>query len=108
MLVEDSLACLCALLSASVRQNLQLCVQVTSKYHEQLGTQPLVELFASFKSYEGLFYFLGSIVNFSQDPDVHLKYIQAACKTGQIKVVERICRKDNCYHPEQVKNFLKF
>lgn len=55
----------------------------------------------------GLFYFLGSIVNFSQDPDVHLKYIQAACKTGQIKVVERICRKDNCYHPEQVKNFLK-
>uniref|UniRef100_A0A3Q2HY86 Clathrin heavy chain like 1 n=1 Tax=Equus caballus TaxID=9796 RepID=A0A3Q2HY86_HORSE len=107
LLVEDSLACLCALLSASVRQNLQLCVQVTSKYHEQLGTQPLVELFASFKSYEGLFYFLGSIVNFSQDPDVHLKYIQAACKTGQIKVVERICRKDNCYHPEQVKNFLK-
>lgn len=53
LLVEDSLACLCALLSASVRQNLQLCVQVTSKYHEQLGTQPLVELFASFKSYEG-------------------------------------------------------
>ncbi|CAF87487.1 unnamed protein product, partial [Tetraodon nigroviridis] len=31
----------------------------------------------------GLFYFLGSIVNFSQDPEVHFKYIQAACKTGQ-------------------------
>lgn len=55
----------------------------------------------------GLFYFLGSIVNFSQDPDVHLKYIQAACKTGQIKEVERICRESNCYNPEQVKNFLK-
>lgn len=24
----------------------------------------------------GLFYFLGSIVNFSQDPEVHFKYIQ--------------------------------
>lgn len=24
----------------------------------------------------GLFYFLGSIVNFSQEPDVHFKYIQ--------------------------------
>ncbi|NWX87055.1 CLH1 protein, partial [Nothoprocta pentlandii] len=105
--VEDSVECLRAMLSANIRQNLQLCVQVASKYHEQLGTQALVELFESFKSYEGLFYFLGSIVNFSQDPDVHFKYIQAACKTGQIKEVERICRESNCYNPERVKNFLK-
>ncbi|XP_012589734.1 PREDICTED: clathrin heavy chain 2 [Condylura cristata] len=105
--VEDSLACLHTLLSASVRQNLQLVVQVASRYHEQLGTQSLVELFEAYKSNEGLFYFLGSIVNFSQDPDVHLKYIEAACKIGQIKEVERICRESNCYNPEQVKNFLK-
>ncbi len=58
-------------------------------------------------SRSGLFYFLGSIVNFSQDPDVHFKYIQAACKTGQIKEVERICRESNCYNAERVKNFLK-
>ena len=58
-------------------------------------------------SFQGLFYFLGSIVNFSQEPDVHFKYIQAACKTGQIKEVERICRESNCYDPERVKNFLK-
>ncbi|ETE68739.1 Clathrin heavy chain 1, partial [Ophiophagus hannah] len=89
------------------RANLQICVQVASKYHEQLSTQSLIELFESFKSFEGLFYFLGSIVNFSQDPDVHFKYIQAACKTGQIKEVERICRESNCYDPERVKNFLK-
>ncbi|XP_058137793.1 clathrin heavy chain 2 isoform X4 [Dasypus novemcinctus] len=105
--VEDSVECLRAMLSANIRQNLQLCVQVASKYHEQLGTQPLVELFESFKSYEGLFYFLGSIVNFSQDPEVHFRYIQAACKTGQIKEVERICRESNCYSPEHVKNFLQ-
>ena len=55
----------------------------------------------------GLFYFLGSIVNFSQESDVHFKYIQAACKTGQLKEVERICRESNCYDPERVKNFLK-
>jgi len=54
-----------------------------------------------------LFYFLGSIVNFSQDSEVHFKYIQAACKTGQIKEVERICRESNCYNAERVKNFLK-
>lgn len=105
--VEDSLECLKAMLTANIRQNLQICVQVASKYHEQLTTAALIELFESFKSYEGLFYFLGSIVNFSQDADVHFKYIQAACKTGQIKEVERICRESNCYNAERVKNFLK-
>jgi len=46
-------------------------------------------------------------VNFSQDAEVHFKYIQAACKTGQMKEVERICRESSCYNPERVKNFLK-
>ncbi|XP_037292516.1 clathrin heavy chain [Manduca sexta] len=105
--VEDSLECLKAMLQANIRQNLQICVQIATKYHEQLTTKSLIELFESFKTYEGLFYFLGSIVNFSQDPEVHFKYIQAACKTGQIKEVERICRESNCYNAERVKNFLK-
>jgi len=82
-------------------------------------------MFESFKSFEGLYYYLGSIVNFSQEPDVHFKYIQvrehwfrtvriftlflvqAACKTGQMKEVERICRESSVYDPEAVKNFLK-
>lgn len=105
--VEDSLECLKAMLTANIRQNLQICVQIATKYHEQLTTKALIDLFESFKSYEGLFYFLGSIVNFSQDQEVHFKYIQAACKTGQIKEVERICRESNCYNAERVKNFLK-
>ncbi|XP_030747557.1 clathrin heavy chain [Sitophilus oryzae] len=105
--VEDSLECLKAMLTANIRQNLQICVQIATKYHEQLTTKALIDLFENFKSYEGLFYFLGSIVNFSQDQEVHFKYIQAACKTGQIKEVERICRESNCYNPERVKNFLK-
>ncbi|KAH9594789.1 hypothetical protein MS3_00000493, partial [Schistosoma haematobium] len=99
--------CLRAMLQANIRQNLHVCVQIATKYHEQLGTNALIEIFESFKSFEGLFYFLGSIVNFSQEPEVHFKYIQAACKTGQVKEVERICRESNCYEPERVKNFLK-
>jgi clathrin heavy chain len=67
----------------------------------------LIAVLNAFARPTGLFYFLGSIVNFSQDPEVHFKYIQAACKTGQIKEVERICRESNCYDPERVKNFLK-
>ncbi|VDK49477.1 unnamed protein product [Anisakis simplex] len=105
--VEDSLECLKAMLQTNMRQNLQIVVQIATKYHEQLTTNALIDLFESFKSYEGLFYFLGSIVNFSQDPEVHFKYIQAATRTGQIKEVERICRESNCYEAERVKNYLK-
>ena len=51
--VEDSLECLKAMLQANIRQNLQVCVQIATKYHEQLGTTSLIEIFESFKSYEG-------------------------------------------------------
>ena len=67
------------MLQANIRQNLQVCVKIASKYHEQLTTNALIELFESFKSYEGLFYFLGAIVNFSQEQDVHFKYLQVSC-----------------------------
>lgn len=53
--VEDSIECLKAMLSHNIRQNLQICVQVATKYHEQLTTTALIDLFESFKSYEGKF-----------------------------------------------------
>lgn len=56
---------------------------------------------------KGLYYYLGSIVNISQDPLVHFKYIQAACRTGNIREAERICRESNYYDAEKVKTFLK-
>lgn len=55
----------------------------------------------------GLYYYLGSVVNLSQDSEVHFKYIESATRTGQIREVERICRESNYYNPEKVKNFLK-
>jgi clathrin heavy chain len=45
--------CLKAMLTNNIRQNLQICVQVATKYHEQLGTAQLIEVFESFKSFEG-------------------------------------------------------
>ena len=51
--VEDSLECLKAMLQANIRQNLQVCVQIATKYHEQLTTNALIEIFESFKSFEG-------------------------------------------------------
>jgi hypothetical protein len=51
--VEDSLECLKAMLQANLRQNLQVVVQIATKYHDQLTTQALIDLFDSFKCYEG-------------------------------------------------------
>ncbi|KAI8149640.1 hypothetical protein BJV82DRAFT_662929 [Fennellomyces sp. T-0311] len=105
--VEQTLECLKEMLTNNLRQNLQVVVQIAIKYSEQLQPHNLVDLFENFKSNEGLYYYLGSIVNVSQDPLVHFKYIQAACRTGNVREAERICRESNYYDAEKVKNFLK-
>ncbi len=94
------------MLGKNVRQNLQIVVQIATKYNDQIGAEPIIALFESFKLYEGLFYYLGSIVNFSQEPVVHFKYIEAATKMQQYKEVERVCRDSSVYEPEAVKKFL--
>ncbi|KAF4569964.1 hypothetical protein EYR36_009770 [Pleurotus pulmonarius] len=104
---EQSMACLNEMLRVNIRQNLQIVVQIATKYSDILGPVKLIEMFESFRSSEGLYYYLGSVVNLSEDPEVHFKYIQAATRTGQIREVERICRESNFYNPEKVKNFLK-
>ncbi|KAL8278246.1 hypothetical protein RQP46_009419 [Phenoliferia psychrophenolica] len=104
---EQTLECFNEMLRVNIRQNLQVVVQAATKYSEFIGAVRLIEMFESFKTFEGLYYYLGSIVNLSEDPEVHFKYIQAATRTGQIREVERIVRESNFYNPEKVKNFLK-
>jgi clathrin heavy chain len=118
------MACMQEMLRVNIRQNLQVVIQIATKYSDVLGPMKSSEMFESFKTFEGehqvhipkssclhcrtgLYYYLGSIVNLSEDPEVHFKYIQAATRTGQIREVERICRESNFYNPEKVKNFLK-
>ena len=107
MSLEESLDCLDEMLKANIRQNLQAVVQIATKYSDLLGPNRLVDLFEKYRTAEGLYYYLGSVVNLSEDPEVHFKYIEAATKMGQTTEVERICRDSNAYNPEKVKNFLK-
>lgn len=88
-------------------QNMQMCVEVAKKYHEELGSGELVQVFEQNRATEGLYYYLGAIVNVSEDPFVHFKYIQASCMLGQFKEAERVCRDSNIYIPEEVKDYLK-
>jgi len=88
-------------------QNMQVCVEIAKKYHEELGSESLIEVFEQNRATEGLYYYLGAIVNFSEDAFVHFKYIQSSCMLGQFKEAERVCRDSNIYNPEEVKSYLK-
>jgi clathrin heavy chain len=105
--VEQTLECLDFMLEANIRQNLQAVVQIATKFSDLLGPNRLIDLFEKYRTAEGLYYYLGSIVNLSEDGDVHFKYIEAATAMNQLTEVERICRESNYYNPEKVKNFLK-
>jgi len=105
--VEYGLECLKEMLVSNMRQNLQVVVSIATKYSEQLTPDALTRLFEENRCVEGLYFYLGSIVNFSQDPEVHFKYIEASCKTGQLKEVERVTRESEYYPAERTKDFLK-
>ncbi|KAG5437536.1 hypothetical protein PCANB_000964 [Pneumocystis canis] len=104
---EISFDCLKELLKANIKQNLQIVLQIAIKYSEELGASRIIDLFEQYNTEEGLYYYLGSIVNTTESSDVVFKYIQVACRLGQLKEVERICRENNHLNPEKVKNFLK-
>ncbi len=103
----SGLECLRELLNHNLRQNLQSAVAIATKYSEIYTPITLIELFESFSSYDGLFFYLNSIVNFVADAEVHYKYVEAAARFGQFLEVERIVRESSSYDPVRVKNFLK-
>ncbi len=47
------MACMNEMLRVNMRQNLQVVVQIATKYSDILGPIKLVEMFESFKSFEG-------------------------------------------------------
>ncbi|KAJ5734359.1 clathrin heavy chain [Penicillium malachiteum] len=105
--VEQTLECMDTMLEVNIRQNLQAVVQISTKFSDLLGANRLIDLLEKYRTAEGLYYYLGSIVNLSEDSEVHFKYIEAATAMNQLTEVERICRESNYYNPEKVKNFLK-
>ena len=58
------------LLLVNMRGNLQIVVQVAKEYAEQLGLTECTKLFEQFKSYEGLFFFLGAYISTRYHPPI--------------------------------------
>ncbi|KDR74591.1 hypothetical protein GALMADRAFT_141603 [Galerina marginata CBS 339.88] len=70
----DSMICLQEMLCINIRQNLQVVIQIATQYSDILGPIKLIEMFESFKTFEGLYYYLGSIMSLSEGPEVHFKH----------------------------------
>lgn len=105
--VELGLECLDEMLRVNIRQNLESVINIAKKYSDLFGPNKIIDLLEKYRTAEGLYFYLGGIVNITEDKDVTFKYIEAATKMGQLNEVERICRENNFYDPEKVKNFLK-
>ncbi|KAG9457847.1 hypothetical protein H6P81_002355 [Aristolochia fimbriata] len=71
------------------------------EYPQPLGVDACIRLFEQFKSYEGLYFFLGRYLSSRLDPDIHFKHTEGVAKTGQINYVERVTRESKFYDPEE-------
>ena len=102
---ENVLDCLNELLKNPANE--ALVVKIATQYSDQLTPEELIKTFEAHKMYNGLFYYLGAIVNTSENKTVHYKYIVAAANLKQVKEVERVCRDSTVYDPVAVRDFLK-
>ncbi|CAD0096317.1 unnamed protein product [Aureobasidium mustum] len=105
--LELSMECMDEMLKVNIRQNLAAVINISKKYSDLFGPHRIIALLEKYRTAEGLYYYLGGIVNLSEDEEVTFKYIEAATTMGQIQEVERVCRESNHYNGEKVKNFLK-
>lgn len=103
---EDMLDCVKELMK-NHKANFKAIVQIAVKYNDAIGSQALVKLFLEPRAFDVLYYYLGAVVGFSRDPELHFRYIEAACEVNQIAEVERMTRESPCYEAERTKNYLK-
>lgn len=54
------MACMQEMLRVNIRQNLQVVVQIATKYSDIFGPLKLIEMFESFKSFKGQAFFIYS------------------------------------------------
>lgn len=84
---DQCLACMQEMLRFN-RQNLQIVVNVAVTNLQKLGAGNIVKMLESVGSFDGIFFFLGTVINSTTDKEVHHKYIEAAAKCGQLRSIE--------------------
>lgn len=96
--VDLALDCLNEMLRVNIRQNLQAVINISKKYSDLFEPHRIIDLLEKYRTAEGLYYYLGGIVNITEDKEVTFKYIEAATRMGQMQEVERVCRESCKYY----------
>ena len=106
MAPDVSLSCMADMIKFN-RNNLQIVISSCVANIQKLGVSNIIKMFESVGSYEGIYYFLGSILNNTNDHEIYYKYIEAAAKVGQLEALQNVIKnKSDCYDPIKVKDLL--
>lgn len=104
---EDAIELLKQMLRVNPRQNLRPVITICTQFTTQLTPKACIELFEGFKTNDGLFHYLASVVNDIEDASVWNKYIEVCVRIGNMQELQKIVKDSDKYDPEYVKNFLK-
>jgi clathrin heavy chain len=84
----------------------QLVAQIATEYSKPMTASALIQLFEQEQCPDGMYFFLGQAVNFSDDPLLHNNYIMAAVRVGDMAAVENTVSKSSAYEPALIREFL--
>lgn len=96
-----------SLMAQDAGRFVQLVITAGVKLANAVSPTFIMEIFEDNGNNEGLFIFTGALLATSKDPKVHFAYIKAACRSGHLKELEKVCKESNHYDPATVWSFLK-
>jgi clathrin heavy chain len=88
-------------------RNVKLAIDVAHAVHNKVGIKELVDVFEAVNAWDGVFFFLGPLLEKSRDSKIYHKYIEACVKCGNLAEAEKVIQ--NCggsYDPEKVLELL--
>lgn len=72
------------------QRNTKLVVEIAKEVYAKVGVKELVEVFEGANSFDGLFFFLGPLLDQTKDKKVYHKYIESCVKCNQMQEVEKV------------------
>eukprot|EP01032_Pedospumella_encystans_P013684 gene13684-15738_t len=99
---DQLLEVLTTVLKQDPAKNVRIIARIAVKFRDVFDVKNVIRLFEECKAHEGMFEFLDPIVDASNDPLVHLKYIVAAAHLKRHKEVVRLCKGTPVFDPAAV------
>ena len=75
------MACMQEMLRVNIRQNLPIVIRIATKYSDVLGLVKLIEMFESFKTFEGEYHVLRTTVSILTMPNRPLLLPRVYCQS---------------------------